>query len=286
MNFAITELEKKLLDEKQYFNSEYNKKYISVSQVKQKIDCEFALVESLVDPWQDDDESKAFRVGKYIHSWNESEKAFLEFQEKNKGHIYKKNNDKYSEYANADKAIEIIKKDDGIMQMINSSEKEVVMIENIYYNNKVYPIKIRIDGINMDKGYFYDLKYLKDKGNLFVESKRQFLPVLEARWYLMQMAVYSMIISKRLKTDFFNPFIIMITKEIYPDLRVVQFAKDKYQLDEFVAKYTKDFLDNLEDLQALKNGEKKPRRCEYCKYCITRKETNHIFYMDFDWKKV
>ena len=122
------------LTHENYHSPEANKFYMSVSGFKE-LDtahggCEARAVAKLKGEWEDD-EKKAFLVGSYVHSWNESPEAFKKFCKENEKSIYKKNGGMYADFEQADRMIYKLKNDE-LVTKVREGEKEVIMTAQLF----------------------------------------------------------------------------------------------------------------------------------------------------------
>src|SRR5690625_5288884 len=110
-----------------YYSREMDKKYMSVSQFKNFVECEAKTVAKLNGDYYEPP-NKPMIVGNYVHTAFEDEEVFNKFVEENSDVINKKRGGgKYADFIQADKMIETLKNDDFAMFAM-SGEKEQIKI--------------------------------------------------------------------------------------------------------------------------------------------------------------
>lgn len=214
--------------------------------------------------WLPQRDQTALLVGNYVHSYFESDLAHAEFVESNKeamlstrgatkGKLKK-------EYQVADKMIETLEADE-FFENVYQGKKEVIVKGNIFGQRW----KGKIDCLNLDQGYFVDLKTTQDIHKRFWNSeRRQWVPFVTQYNYFMQMAVYRELIKQTFKVDCI-PLMMAVSKDNVPDKAAISFT-DADCIDEMQAQ-----LNTIESMQGhivhVLAGEDKPTLCGHCDYC-------------------
>ena len=266
------------LTNENYFTLEADRYYMSNSQYKLFRKCEAMAIAKLKGDWKQE-ETSALLTGKYVHAWNEG--ILDQFIEENSPKIYTRNHTKRAEFKKADEIIEIIKNDNLLMKAL-SGENEVIFTAEMFGA----PWKILIDSYLPDEKRFGDLKVLKDIDNPIWSKNEDGIripqSVFEHRGYFDQMAIYSEI--ERLankRTDHFEPFLAVVTKEPVPDKAIISFVSTDEALEDFLSYRLYSIEQNMERILSVKNGDSKPRRCENCEYCrSTKKLKKTTFYKE------
>lgn len=247
-----------------YFSSEADKQYFSVSQFKSFKQCEAKTMAKLKGEWEDGS-NDAFILGSYVHAWNEG--ANLDEFRANHPQIFKKDGSLLAKFAIGDKMIETLKNDELITQ-VREGEKEVIITTEMFG----VPWKAMLDIVNAEREYFADLKTTRDINlRQWNEDKKKKENFIVAYDYVLQMAVYAeleRISSGRDKR--LQPHIIAVSKEDIPDKAVLVIEEEYY-------------IDRLKEVELLlphfievKAGEVEPARCEKCDYCKSTKQLDRV----------
>ncbi|RPJ97405.1 hypothetical protein CW357_00925 [Rummeliibacillus sp. TYF005] len=243
---------------------------MSVSQFKNFVQCEARSLAELkgefVRPY-----SNALTVGSYLHSAFESDDAFNNFCKKEHDVIFKKrSNGKYSDFEQADAMIQTLK-DDKFSMFALEGEKEVI------YTGKLFGAKwkIKVDSINHDRKTFSDIKTTQSLSKRYWSDKyNKYVSFVEAYDYVLQMAIYREIIFQN-TGEYYSPYIVAVTKENPPDKAVLHFDESRFDFEkEYAEIYTPGILE-------IKQGKKKPMRCEKCEYCRATKKLTNTFEIEF-----
>lgn len=257
------------LNSQNYHSNEANKDYFSVSQFKNMMDCQARTVATINGDYQMPS-STALMVGSYTHAAFESEEEFLKFQEENHDSIYKSRGGKYAEYNQADMMIQTIKEDPFAMFAMDGV-KETIFTANLFGAEW----KIKVDSINFERKTFSDLKTTQSLSNRYWSDKYgKYVSFVQAYDYVLQMAIYREVIQRN-TGDYFNPYIVAVTKESPPDKAVLHFDDSRF---DFELEYTETMMDSFIQV---KNGIDKPIRCEKCAYCRQTKKLNNTFEIEY-----
>ena len=107
-----------------YYSDEANDEYISVSQFKDFIKCEWNALAKLAGEPEED--KTALLVGNYVHSYFESPEEHDRFKKENESVIFKKNGTMYAPFEQAQAMVERLEQDD-FFKFVYQGEKEVIV---------------------------------------------------------------------------------------------------------------------------------------------------------------
>lgn len=243
------------LTEENYYGDEANRRYMSVSQFKNFLECEASAMARLKGEYKPDN-SRALLLGSYVDEFltgtPDTQLAFLETHEAD---IFKKNGGKYADILQAEEAILRVREQPLMMKYL-SGEHQVIMTGEI----EGVPFKIKMDSYKPGE-FVADLKYMKS-----LRSPNLFEPMISYWGYDIQAACYQEIV--RQNTGKKLPFIFdVVTKETPAHLAVGEI--NQWNIDRALDK-VKSHIDRF---QKIKNGEITPERCEDydCDFCTSTK---------------
>ena len=246
------------LNEENYYSTEANREYVSVSQFKQFFGtygmrgCEYAAMEELNGRWSEEP-SEAMLVGSYVDSYFESPESFERFK-RNTPELFTAKGELRAAYKHADEIIERVKRDDFFMKYL-SGEKQVIMTGEIGGAK----VKIKIDSLTPGVA-IVDLKTTKSITKHEWVKDIGYLSFIEYWGYDIQGAVYQEIV--RQNTGKKLPFYIAaVTKDKEPDIQVIHVT------DNYLEPQLRAVESAMPKLLRIKNGEEKPDRCEACACC-------------------
>ena len=232
-----------ILTNENYYTSEANREYMSVSQYKDFQKCEAMALASLRGEWVRP-QTTALMVGSYIDSWFEG--TLDEFTAAHP-EIYTKTGKLKSDFLQAEELIEFVKKDPLFMRYM-SGRKQVIMTAELFGTKW----KIKMDSYHNDK--IVDLKVMRSMERIMGKS------FVEHWGYDLQMAIYSAVEGRDLAT-----YLVVVTKQDPPDKEIISVPRwRRVELLEDVEK-------NMPRILAVKSGEIPPRRCGVCEYCRATK---------------
>lgn len=243
------------LNKDNYYSKEMNEKYMSVSAFKSIMECEAKYIAEQ-DGLYARPSSKALTVGNYVHTSFDSESEYIKFIEENHSEIFQKNGKKYADFVQADKMIKTLKEEPFAMEMLDG-EKEVIMIGNLYGMDW----KIRIDNLNLEKGFFSDIKTTKGLYDRYWSDKfGAYVSFVQNYDYVMQMYMYREIIKQNTNLEL-EPYIVAVTKESTPDKAVIRLDSGRYEFEDYY------ITENAERVKQVWKREVEHKRCEKCDYC-------------------
>ena len=254
-----------------YYSNAMSWAYMSVSQYKDFERCEAAALAKLKEEWKPPMNKEALLVGNYVHSYFEDEQAHEEFKEENKEFIFSKRKPYgiLKAYQVAEDMIHRIK-DEPFFNYLWQGEAEKIVTGELYGTSW----KGRIDLLNVEKGYFVDLKTTMDLHKRFYSKKYgTYVSFVEEYGYNLQLAVY----EKLLEIEYGKPFkgfVYAVTKQNPPDIAAVN-------PDDFKKQFELDLLkENIERVNSIKNGQTKPSYCGNCEYCRGVKKLDNFINTD------
>lgn len=245
-----------ILTDENYYSSEADREYMSVSQYKTfagtygKLACEYWAMEKLEGRWQDE-KTTPLLVGSYVDSYFEG--TLDQFKAANP-ELFKRDGTLKAEFVKAEEIIKRIERDPYFMKFM-SGRKQVIMTGEMFGAKW----KIKMDSY-LDDIAIVDLKVLASITEAKWVKDLGYLDPIRYWGYDIQGAVYQEIV--RQNTGKKLPFYIAAaTKEKEPDIRIIQVTQNF--LDE--AMYLVET--NIERVLQVKNGEQAPERCELCDCC-------------------
>lgn len=287
------------LNRSNYYGNEANWHLMSVSQFKNFQQCEARTMAELKKEWERPTDNTALLVGNYVHSFFESEEEHENFKEENKENMFKgptvaeikktldqfdidykksakkddlikvaeENNvmlsrgDMLSTFNIGDQMIERVKKD-ALFNHLWQGESEVIIAEEMFG----VMWKARIDLLNVEKGYFVDLKTSQDLNKRFWNKRYGgWVSFVEEYGYTIQMAMYEKMLEKRYGKPF-KGIIYAVSKQTPSDIGAIKVEQRKLDFElEFVES-------EIEHVMKVKNGEEKPTMCGKCEYCREKKQ--------------
>ena len=240
------------LNRTNYFSTEANKAYMSVSQFKSFRECEAAALAEVNGTYQRPT-TKALMMGSYVDAYfSGEEEAF----KKEHPEIFKKDGSLKADYVQADKCIAR-----GLVEPMfvdfMSGEPQVVMTGELFGVNW----KVKIDSLHDNK--IVDLKLMRNMDQVYKDG--EWKPFVDAWGYDLQGYVYQQIVKS--VTGKQLPFYLaVITKEDVPDIDIIHIPQWKLNSAGELIKYYVGRFD------AIKRGEIEPERCGKCDYCKMTKE--------------
>ena len=239
------------LTNENYFSPESNKKYMSTSQFKDFMKCEFEAL-AKVNGELVEEKTDALLFGGYVDAYFSNElDTYLE--QYGSEMINSRTGELKAPFKNIGEVIKTIESDELLMEHLKG-QHQVIMTGKI----EGVEFKIKIDSLFEDK--IVDQKIMKDFEPIWDEEKHRKCDFIEAYGYDIQGAIYQEIV--RQNTGKKLPFIIAATtKEENPDKALIEI--DQYYLDKAL-QLVKDLAPRYD---AIKNGLIEPNHCEHCATC-------------------
>jgi hypothetical protein len=232
-----------ILNNDNYYTSEANQGYMSVSQYKDFQKCEAMALASLRGEWVRT-QTTALLVGSYIDSWFEG--TLEEFCEAHP-EIYTKSGKLKADFIQAEEIIAFLQKDPMFMRYM-SGKKQVIKTAELF--GTLW--KIKMDSYHNDK--IVDLKVMRSMERIMGKS------FVEHWGYDLQMAIYSAVEGRELAT-----YLAVVTKQDPPDKEIISVPRWRR------VELLEDVKRNMPRILAVKSGEMPPKRCGVCEYCRATK---------------
>lgn len=252
-----------------YYSKESDTIYWSVSQYKRFRECEARALAELQGNWTDTRDNTALIVGNYVHSYFESQEAHEAFVEENKGDLLAKTGKTKGklkkDFFVGEEMITSLKEDKNFMALYRG-DKEVAITGDI--NGVTF--KGKIDCLNVERGYFVDIKTTKGAIDDTIWTGKERVPWFEAYGYILQMAVYAKLLEDTYGRPF-EPIIYAVTKENPPDTRAI-----RIQNINAMAAEIEELESRIERLDEVKKGRVPAEPCGHCEYCREKKLTPRV----------
>lgn len=235
-----------ILTNENYYSTEANQEYMSVSQYKDFRKCEAMALASLRGEWVRP-QTTALLVGSYIDSWFE---GTLEEFKATHPEIYRKgrgDRQLRADFLQAEEIIAFLQKDPLFMRYM-SGRKQIILTAELFGTKW----KIKMDSYHNDK--IVDLKVMRSMERIMGKS------FVEHWGYDLQMAIYAAVEGRGIAT-----YLAVVTKQDPPDKEIISIPRwRRMELLEDVGK-------NMPHILAVKRGEIPPIRCGVCEYCRATK---------------
>lgn len=267
------------LNRDNYYTQEADMQYMSCSQYQSFCECEAQAMAKLEGRWKGED-TQAFLVGNYFHSFMEGPEAHKGFCDDHFADIYKTKTDgktgqievtgKYAAYESADKMINAALRDPLIKKFYDMpGEVERIMTGTLFG----VPWRIRMDKYYPDHRIILDWKTTRSIYDLIYNPvTRERETFMEAHGYLMRAAAYAEIEKQNTGKDTDPMFVIVaISKQDIPDKGI--FSLNHHQRWEYEMEQIQK---KLVRIQQVKEGRANPIRCGVCDYCRSTKITSGI----------
>ncbi|WP_430618237.1 PD-(D/E)XK nuclease-like domain-containing protein [Enterococcus sp. DIV1054d] len=247
-----------ILSDENYYSNEADWQYMSTSQYKSFLKCEAAALAKLKGEWQPSSDPKALLVGNYVHSYFESLEVHEAFKEENKSKMFssRKPHGLLKDFQIAEQMIDRLIAEDAFLN-IYQGEKEAIVIGELFGATW----KGKIDCLNLEEGYFVDIKTTKDmherKWNEEYGARETFLVNFG---YVLQMAIYQELILQKFGKHCI-PIVAAVSKQTPSEARLITIDEDKMAYELVLLK------EKIERIVKVKNGEEKPHVCGVCEYC-------------------
>lgn len=236
---------------------------MSVSQYKDFRKCEAQALAKLAGDWEPISNPKALLVGNYVHSRFESMEAHEKFKEDNKDKMLSKRKPHglLSEFKVADKMISRLESE-SFFNYLWQGQCEVPLTGTV----AGVEWKGKIDCLNVDKGYFVDLKTTARLDTKVWNSlEGRYESFVEGYGYVLQLAIYEKLLEQKFGKSFVG-YIYAVTKEDIPNVAAIEVGDDMKK----EALMEMDMY--IDHIQAVKAGNEEPRECGHCDYCKQNKQ--------------
>lgn len=245
-----------LTKDEDYYSNGASWLWMGVSQYKDFMKCEAAAFAKLKQDWQPTSDPQALLVGNYVHSYFESKEAHEEFKENNSDKLFKKNGDLYKAFEVAEDMIQRLD-EWPLFKFLWQGEREVPVTGELYGAEW----KGKIDCLNVDKGYFVDIKTTADIHKRFYSKKYAgWTNFAQEYGYALQMGVYQELLKMQYGKEF-KGYILAVSKQDPPEVAAIEFRENDIEFE------MHDLKLNIERIEQVKNGEIEPKPCGTCEYC-------------------
>ena len=242
------------LNSSNYYSTEANRDYWSVSLFKQFDKCEAAGLASVRGQYERP-ETDALLIGSYVDAYFTGD--LDEFVGEHADVMFKKNGDLYAKYEHANDIINTVECQPLMVEFL-TGQYQTIFTADLFG----VPWKIKTDVFVPGKR-IVDLKCVKDFKPIY-EDGFGYRSWIEYWGYDIQGAVYQKVIEEA--TGERLPFyIVAVTKEKVPDVDVIQIPQ--YVLDTSL-KVVEAKIDRFD---LVKTGEIPAERCGKCEFCKSTK---------------
>lgn len=237
-----------ILTNENYYSSEANWEYMSVSQYKSFRKCEAAALAELKGEWERP-KTTALLVGSYVDSWFEG--TLDEFMAENP-EIFKRDGSLKVDFVQAEEIIGRLTTDEIFMEYMSGEKQRI-------FTGKFAGVmwKIKVDSLLPDK--IVDLKVMRSMERIMGKS------FVEHWGYDLQMAVYAVVVKLATGLDL-ETYLAVVTKQTPSDLEVIHIPE--WRRDELLDEIER----HIPRIAKVKSGEAEPERCGVCDYCRATKK--------------
>lgn len=242
---------------------------MSFSLFRNFMDCEAKALHDLRNPKENND--RPLILGNYVHSYFESPKAHDQFMKDKHKYIFKSQKARYADFDKADgwiKRLSAYK----LFKKLYVGKKEAMVTGQMYDVDW----KGKIDCLNLEQGYFIDLKTVKNFKDEWNSALHQRVNFVIKRLYTMQIAIYKYLLEEKYDIKF-TPLIFAVTKESVPDVACISF--DDYNFNDDY----KTIQSYLPHVMRVIYGLEEPTACGKCDYCKTVKQPGIVDVTEFGY---
>lgn len=268
-----------ILTRDNYYGGQADIDYMSCSQYQDFLDCEARAMAKIEGRFVRE-ESEAFLVGNYFHTFFEGESEHKKWCEEHFDDVFKSKLDKktgeliitgkYAPYTKADELIQTVMNDELCRAFVEMpGENEKIITGEIFG----VPWKARLDKYLPDERIIIDYKTCKSiyetNYNPFTKQRETFI---ETYGYMMRAAIYSEL-EKQMTGQTTDPqfILICVSKEGPPDKEIVSLNhRERYDVELETVKQ------NLARIMQVKNHRTPPKKCGVCEYCRSIKKLSTI----------
>ena len=243
------------LNSDNYYSTEANRNFWSVSQFKSFNQCEARGLAESKGLYQRP-ESDALLIGSYVDAYFSNE--FERFQEERGSQMFKRNGEILAKFERANDMINRIESDPLMLDYL-TGEKQTIMEAELFGVRW----KAKFDVYNEER--IVDLKTTKDFNDIYdpVYGWRSWI---EFYGYDIQGAIYTRIEQAVTGREKPLPFYLAaVTKEKVPDIKVIHIP------DHILDAAFHLVEAKIDRFELIKEGEVEPIRCEQCDYCKSTK---------------
>ena len=253
------------LTHENYFSSDMDKYYMSVSQFKNFQECESKALHDLEVP--DTTYKESFAQGKFFEElvagdadlYIAQHPEMIATRGSTAGQLK-------SEYQRVLKAAEKFNSQKFFRDIIDKCEKQVILTGEI---NGV-PVKCCLDLFDRETCSIYDIKCMSDFKEAWNKNEKKYIPWYQQWGYGLQLAVYREIVKQNFGKEPKEVALLAATKEEVPDIQAISFS------DKALNRELEVFKENIRIYDAIKKGGIEPEPCGECSYCKQNKIINRF----------
>lgn len=250
-----------LLTHQNYFSTEADREYMSVSQYKNFKTCEAKALHDLEIP--DETYKESFLQGSLFEALVAGDsKLFIAQHPEMISTRGSTAGQLKSEFQRVLKAAEKFNSQEFFRSIINKCEKQVILTGEICG----IPVKCCLDLFDRETNSIYDIKCMKDFNEQWSKEEKKYIPWYYAWGYVLQLAVYREIVKQNFGKEPKEIALLAATKEEIPDIQAIKFNTELLDIELI------DFMHNIRLYDEIKKGIIKPTPCNCCSYCKTIKE--------------
>ena len=254
-----------ILTPQNYFSIEADKEYMSVSQFKNFRSCEAKALHDLETP--DTTYKSAFLEGHLFEELVAGDpKLFMAQHPEMISTRGSTAGQLKAEFQKVVNAAEKFNSQKFFKDIIEKCEKQVILTGEICG----VPVKCCLDLFDRETFSIYDIKCMKDFNEQWSKEERAYIPWYYAWGYVLQLAVYRLIVKQNFNVEPKEVALLAATKEETPDIQALKF--DEYLLGLELL----EFKSNIKHYDNLKKGLEKPIACGHCEYCKKMKEIHEF----------
>ena len=245
-----------ILNNDNYYSTDANKEYWSVSQFKAFDKCEACgLAES--KGLYERPETDALLIGSYVDAYFSDE--LQKFEEQRGSQMFKKNGEILAKFEHANDMINRIEADPIMLEYL-TGEKQTIMSAELF-NGIEWKIKMDV----YDERRIVDLKTVKDFNDIY-DPNYGWRDWISFWQYDIQGAIYTRVEQAVTGRDNPLPFYLAaVTKEKVPDVKLIHIPDAVLDVAFHIVE------SKIERFDLIKHGDVEPIRCERCDYCKSTK---------------
>lgn len=257
------------LTEENYYSLETDKKYLSNSQIKMFQNCEYQAMKYLEGEYKVET-TEAMLRGSYVdEALTGTKESFEKFCKEHEAELFSSRGATKgllkSTFQRCNQMIDRVKKDKTFMYYL-SGQHQTIMEGNLFG----VPTKIKMDSYFPGK-MIVDLKTTESfKKGFYNPSNRQYENFIEHFNYIQQMAIYQEIVFQN-TGEKLPCFIAAITTESVTDYDIFYIPNEELHTYLFGSEFEEGLGNTIQRIQALKNKEIEPQKCNCCESCLNDK---------------
>ncbi|MEJ6348808.1 PD-(D/E)XK nuclease-like domain-containing protein [Holzapfeliella sp. He02] len=216
--------------------------------------------------WNPEENKTALLVGNYVHSYFESKEAHDRFKEANQDDMMTKSGKLKADFKVAEKMIhrlthryDVQVKDwveDNTFQRFYTGDKEVIVTGQV----GGVDFKGKIDCLNLEKGYFVDLKTTRSiREKQWSDELHKKVSFIRNYEYHRQLALYQELIRQTFG-KVVQPFIVAVSKESQTDVQVFNFSSE--QDKELMSESLEEIKELAPRFRKVLDGEIEPKKLD------------------------